>query len=116
MRKLIKGRKFARETAQRKALIKGLIAELFLHERIKTTRARAKEIKGAAEKFLTKAKKGDLASRRYLLRFLPKEAVKKLVDELAPKYQTRPGGYTRVIKLGPRKSDGADMAIIELVK
>ena len=115
MRKLIKGRKFSRESDQRKALLKGLSAQLFLRGRIKTTEAKAKELKGKAEKFLTRAKKGDLSARRHLLRFLPKRIVKKLVDEIAPKYKDRNGGYTRVIKLGPRKSDGAKIAIIELV-
>lgn len=116
MRKKIRGRKFSRESSQRKALIKGLIAALFLHERIRIIEERAKEIRGSAEKFLTRAKKGDLASRRYLLRFLPEKIVKKLIEEIAPRYESRKGGYTRIIKMGPRKSDGAKMAIIELIK
>ncbi len=116
MRKKKQGRKFSRKRDQRKALMKGLVAELFLHERIKTIEARAKEARRFAEKFLTKAKKGDLAARRYLLRFFPNKIVKKLIDEIAPRYKTRQGGYTRIIKLGMRKSDGAKMVIIELVK
>jgi len=116
MRKLKKGRKFSRKRDQRKALLKNLSAELFLHEKIKTTEAKAKELKRYAEKFVTKAKKGDLSSRRYLLKFFSKSIVKKLIGEIAPRYKERPGGYTRVVKLGPRKSDGAKMAIIELVK
>lgn len=96
--------------------MKNLAASLFLRGKIKTTEAKAKETKSLAEKCISRARKGDLAARRRLLEFLPQNAVKKLVDEIAPRYKERPGGYTRVIKLGPRKSDGAKMAIIELVK
>ena len=116
MRKRKKGRKFGRKRDQRKALLKSLIRSLFLKEKIKTTEAKAKEISPLAEKFITKAKKKDLVSRRYLTSFFSKEVVKKLLDEIAPKYQERQGGYTRIIKLGPRESNGAKMAIIELVK
>lgn len=116
MRKRKKGRKLSRKRDQRKALIKTLLSSLFLKEKIKTTEAKAKEIRPLAEKLITKAKKGDLASRRFLAKFLSKKIVKKLVDELAQGYKDRPGGYTRIIKLGPRKSDGAKMALIELVK
>ena len=116
MRKLKQGRKFSRKSDQRKALIKSLAREIFLRERIKTTEAKAKEIRRFAEKFLTKAKIGNLAARRHLLRFLSQETVKKMIQELAPRYSGRSGGYTRIIKLGPRKSDGAKMAIIELIK
>ena len=116
MKKLKKGRKFSRPRAQRKALIKNLSAELFLREKIKTSETKAKELRSFAEKSISRARKGDLASRRHLLRFFSKDIVKKLIDEIAPKYKERPGGYTRIIKLGPRKSDGAKMAIIELVK
>ncbi|MBI2042077.1 MAG: 50S ribosomal protein L17 [Candidatus Nealsonbacteria bacterium] len=116
MRKQKKGRKLSRETDQRKALIKALISALFLHEKIKTTEAKAKEISGISEKFITKAKKGDILSRRLLARFFSPQLIKKLIDEIGPRYKERSGGYTRVIKLGPRKSDGARMAIIELVK
>ncbi|MCK4781949.1 50S ribosomal protein L17 [Candidatus Parcubacteria bacterium] len=116
MRKQIKGRKFNRETAQRKALLRALICAVVLEEKVKTTEIKAKEVSGFVEKYITKAKKGDLACRRLLARYLNKGAVKKIVDEIAPKYKGRKGGYTRIIKLGPRKSDGAKMAIIELVK
>jgi large subunit ribosomal protein L17 len=116
MRKLKKGRKFSRKRDQRKALLKELARQLFLREKIKTTEARAKELKRFAEKFVTRAKKADLASRRYLLRFFAKNIVKKLIDEIAPRYKERKGGYTRIIKLSRRKSDGAKMAIIELLK
>lgn len=96
--------------------MKALISALLLHEKIKTTEAKAKEISGMTEKLITRAKKGDLFSRRLLLGFLSPKLAKKIIEEIAPRYKERMGGYTRVIKLGPRKSDGAKMAIIELVK
>jgi len=116
MRKRKRGRKLSRKRDQRKALIKALISALILHERIKTTEAKAKEISGIAEKLITKSKKGDLSSRRSLAGFFSPKLTKKMIEEIAQRYKERPGGYTRVIKLGPRKSDGAKMAIIELVK
>ena len=116
MRKQKKGRKFNRKIAQRKALLKILTGAVVLEEKMKTTEIKAKEISGLVEKYITKAKKGDLACRRLLARYLSKKAVKKIVNEIAPRYKGRKGGYTRIIKLGPRKSDGARMAIIELVK
>ena len=116
MRKRKKGRKFSRTNNQRKALLKGLARALLLNEKITITEAKAKELSGFVEKFITKAKKGDLASRRLLRKFFSAEVVKKLVDEIAPGYKKRSGGYTRIMKLGPRKSDGAKMSIIELVK
>ncbi|MEK7172564.1 MAG: 50S ribosomal protein L17 [Patescibacteria group bacterium] len=109
-------RKFSRTRDQRKALLVGLAYNFFLKGKIKTTQAKAKETRRLVERLLTQAKKGDLASRRILLRYLPPVLVKKVVEEIAPLYQTRPGGYTRIIRLGPRKSDSAEMAIIELVK
>lgn len=115
MKKLKQGRKFSREKDQRKALKKSLVRALFLHGKMKTTEAKAKEIAPYSEKMITKAKKGDLAARRDLAKTLSPKLVKKLVEEIAPKYKDRKGGYTRIIKLGPRKSDGAKMAIIELV-
>lgn len=116
MRKRKKGRKFHRKGDQRKALLKTLARTLFLKEKIKTTEAKAKEISPFAEKFITRAKKGNLPSRRILARFFPEKIVKKLVEEIAPRYKERSGGYTRIIKLGRRKSDGAKMTIIELIK
>lgn len=116
MRKLKKGRKLSRKRGQRKALLKLLAAGLFLREKIKTTKAKAKEVSIFAEKCISRAKKGDLASRRILAKYFSKPLVKKLVNEIGPRYKDRKGGYTRIIKLGPRKSDGAKMAIIELVK
>ena len=115
MKKRKKGRKFSRKSDQRKALLKSLARELFLREKIKTTEAKAKELSGFAEKQITKAKKATLASRRLLAKNFSPGVVKKVVEEIAPRYKNRKGGYTRVIKLGPRKSDGAKMAIIEFV-
>ena len=116
MRKRKKGRKLHRKRDPRKALLKGLVGALILHGKIKTTEAKAKEISGIAEKFITKAKSGKIATRRYLARFFPRNIVQKLINEIAPKYKDRPGGYTRIIRLGQRNSDGAKMAIIELIK
>lgn len=116
MRKQKKGRKFHRETGQRKALLKGLARALILKEKIETTEAKAKELSSFVEKKITKAKKGDLAARRQLRKTFSNQVVKKLVEEIAPLYKKRPGGYTRIVKLGVRKSDSAKMAIIELVK
>ena len=116
MRKRKKGRRLSRGSDQRKALFKSLARELFLKEKIKTTQARAKEISRFVEKQISRAKVGDLSSRKLLTENFAPEIVKKLVNEIAPKYKERKGGYTRIIKLGPRKSDGARIAIIELVK
>ncbi|GAI30208.1 unnamed protein product [marine sediment metagenome] len=116
MRKLKKGRKLSRKRDQRKALLKSLARTLILNEKIKTTEKKAKEASKLVEKSITRAKKRNLASRRLLAKQFSPKIVKKLVDEIAPKYKERKGGYTRIIKLGPRKSDGAKMVIIELVK
>jgi len=116
MRKRNKGRKFGREKAQRKALLRSIANTLFLHGKIKTTEAKAKEAKMIIEKMITKAKKGGLVNNRLLARDLSPKIVKKLVDEIAPQYKERKGGYTRIIRLGQRQIDGAEMVIIELVK
>ena len=116
MRKLNKGRKLSRKKGPRKALLKSLANNFFLHEKIKTTEAKAKELRPRVEKMITRAKEGTIANRRVLSSGLDKKIVKKLVDEIAPKYKERNGGYTRIMKLGRRNSDGARMAIIELVK
>jgi len=122
MRKRKKGRKLSRERNQRRALLKSLASALLLNEKIKTNEAKAKEVSSLVEKFITQAKKGNLTSRRLLAKSLgggrvaSKKIVKKLVEEIGPRYKERKGGYTRIIKLGPRKSNGAKMAIIELVK
>jgi len=115
MKKLKKGRKFGRKRNQRKALMNSLARGLFLHGKMKTTEAKAKEVSIFAEKCITRAKKGDLAANRILAGYFSKTLVKKLITEIGPKYKERKGGYTRIIKLAPRKSDGARMSIIELV-
>jgi len=116
MKKGRQGRKLSRKTDQRKALLRGLANSLFLKEKIKTTEAKAKFMAPFAEKQITLAKSGILASRRLLAKKFSIEIIKKLFNEIAPRYKERKGGYTRIIKLGPRKSDGAKMVIIELVK
>jgi len=100
----------------REALLKSLAYSLLTHGRINTTEAKAKELRGFAEKIITYAKAGGLSKRRLVAGILPKQAVKKLFEEIAPGFKDRRGGYTRIIRLGVRKSDGANMAIIELVK
>ncbi len=115
MEKRKKGRKLSRKRNQRRALLKTVVSALFLREKIKTTEAKAKEVSGFAEKSITRAKISDLSSRRLLARYFSPKIVKKLINEIGPKYKERKGGYTRIIKLGPRKSDGAKMAIIEFV-
>jgi len=109
------GRKLGRKRDQRKALIKSLLNNLVLHEKIKTTEAKAKEIRPKIEKLITRAKKNDLSSRRYLAKYLKDRNAKKLISKIAPKYNNRPGGYTRIIKLGFRKGDASQMANIEFV-
>lgn len=116
MRKKKKGRKLHRKKDQRRLLKKSLIFSLIDKEKIETTLAKAKEISSLAERYITRAKKGDLSSRRFLLRYLPKKSVDKLFNEIAPRYKDRSGGYTRILKKGRRKSDGAQIAIVELVK
>ena len=116
MRKRKKGRKLSRSSDQRKALRKSLMSEFFLHGKIKTTQAKAKEVQPMIEKFITIAKKGGLTQKRQLRKILSVKIVKKIVDETATQFKERKGGYTRIIKKGPRKSDGAKIAMIELVK
>lgn len=112
----VAGRKLSRYKDQRKALLRGLTVDLIRHERITTTLAKAKETRIIAEKLITHGKKGSLHHRRVALSQVPnKAAVAKVFDELGPRYAERPGGYTRIVKLGPRQGDGASMAVIELV-
>lgn len=108
-------RRFGRKHDQRKALIKGLAQALILEGRIKTTLAKAKSLRPFVEKKITKAKRKDLSTRRYLLKFFAPKVVKKLIDVYGRRYLERQGGYTRIIKLPPRERDGADMALIEFV-
>ncbi len=110
-------RKLGRPTAHRIAMLRGLTTFLLENGRLETTVTRAKEVKSLADKMITLGKKNTLASRRQALAFITKEGVvKKLFDEIAPSYADRNGGYTRVLHIGPRRGDGAEMAIIELVK
>ena len=116
MRKLNKGRKFSRKIGPRKALLRVLVNNFLLNEKIKTTEAKAKELRSIAEKMITRAKDASLANRRLLASSLTPKLTKKIIEEIAPQYKDRQGGYTRIMKLGPRNSDGAKMVIIELVK
>lgn len=115
MRHQKKGRKFGRTRNQRKALFNSLLRSLIKNEKIKTTEAKAKELRPLAEKIISRSRRGNLADRRYARRYLTESAVKKLFDEIGPKYKERPGGYIRLSKLPPRKSDGSKMSIIEFV-
>lgn len=113
-RKSIK--KLGRPTAQRKTLLQNLAASLVLHEKIRTTEAKAKALRSVVEKAITTGKKPTLTARRKLLSlFYTEHPVNKIFEVLGPRYATRPGGYTRIVKLGSRKNDGADMVRIELV-
>ena len=109
--------KLSRSSAHRKSLLMNLSKEIIEHERIKTTEAKAKAVKPEIEKLITLAKRGDLHARRQALSALSQDkfAVYKLFEEVAPRYADRPGGYTRILKLGPRRSDSTEMVFIELV-
>ena len=108
--------KLGRTASHRKAMLSNMMTSLFANERITTTQIRAKALGRTAEKVITFAKKGDVHARRQVLRVIAdKQIVSKLFDELGPRYKSRNGGYTRVVKLGPRRGDGAFMSIIELV-
>jgi large subunit ribosomal protein L17 len=116
MRHQKRGRKLGRDSAHRKSLYANLTAELIQHGRIRTTLAKAKEVRPVAEQMITLGKRGDLHARRQAVSFLrQKPVVKSLFEDVAPRYAERPGGYTRIIKLGPRLGDAAEMAYIELV-
>ena len=117
MRHLRSGRKFGRPTNQRVALYRALVAALFMNGRITTTEAKAKAIRPTAEKLITLARQPSVHHRRLAIADLPhKPAVERLFDEIGPKMKSRPGGYTRIVKLGVRFGDAAPMAIIELVE
>ncbi|HTW12016.1 MAG TPA: 50S ribosomal protein L17 [Solirubrobacteraceae bacterium] len=107
----------SRDSAHRKALLMNLSKEVIQHERIETTEAKAKAVKPELEKLITLAKRGDLHARRQALSALGQDkfTVHKLFDEVAPRYSARPGGYTRILKLGPRRSDATEMVLLELV-
>jgi len=115
-------RKLGRTTDQRMALLRNLSADLIIHERVETTLAKAKELRSTSEKMITLGKRGDLHARRQAAAFLynkvaneNENVVQKLFDDVAKRYEERQGGYTRILKLGQRRGDGAEMAIIELV-
>jgi large subunit ribosomal protein L17 len=117
MGRKISGRKLARSSGYRKALNRNLVTDLLNYEKITTTEAKAKRVRGLAEKMVTLGKEGSLHSRRQALTFIfSKEVTDKLFDELAARYAERSGGYTRMTKLGPRQGDGAEMVQLELVK
>mgnify|MGYP002641863649 CR=1 FL=1 len=116
MRHNVKGRKLNRTASHRKMMYRNMITSLFKHERITTTVPKAKEVRIVAEKMITFAKKGDLHSRRMAARKVMEPAVlQKLFDDIGPRYSERAGGYTRIMRLGPRKGDNAELAILELV-
>ena len=109
-------RKLGRTTAQRQAMLRGLVTYLLENGQVETTVTRAKEVRSIAEKMITLGKKNTLANHRAALAYITKEAVvTKLFSEISPKYVERNGGYTQIFKLGPRKGDGAEMAIIRLI-
>lgn len=116
MKHLKKSRIFGRTTKKRFSLIRGLGESLIEHEKLTTTEAKAKSLRPFVEKIITRGKKNDLATVKYLNSFLSKQTAKKVSGVLSPRYQSQPGGYTRIIKTAPRKSDGSPMAIIEFVK
>lgn len=109
-------RKLGRASDHRKAMLRAMVTFLLENGKIETTVTRAKEVRAVAEKMITLGKQGDLHSKRQVLSYVTKESVaKKLFDEIAPKYADLNGGYTKIIKIGPRRGDAAEMAIIQLV-
>ena len=111
-----KGKRLGGDAAHQKAILSNLAEALIWDERITTTLTKAKVLRPYVEKIITKARRGDLHARRLVLKDLTDlEVVTKLFDEVAPRYSRRPGGYTRIVKLGPRRGDNAEMAVIELV-
>ena len=117
MRHLKKGKKFNRDKEHREAMFSNMMTSLFRHERIKTTTPKAKELRRFCEKMITRAKENTLHNKRIVMRRIKdRDVVTKLFDEIAPRYKNINGGYTRVVKMGKRFGDGAEMAIIELVE
>jgi large subunit ribosomal protein L17 len=116
MRHQVRGRKLGRTPAHRKALFRNQLSSLVREERIRTTLEKAKELRPLAEKVVTQGRRDTLHARRQVNRLISdRELVKKLFEEIAPRFHERPGGYTRIIKLGPRRGDGAEMAYLEFV-
>ena len=117
MRHRKKGRQLSRTRSHRKATLRNLATSLFEHERIETTTAKAKELRPYAERLITLARRGDVHSRRLAAaKIQDRQVLGKLFDDIAPRYAERPGGYTRILKLGNRKGDAAEMSLIELVR
>jgi large subunit ribosomal protein L17 len=124
MRHRVFGYKLSRSKDERTALRRNLVKQLFTHERIRTTRAKANAVRGQAERLITLAKRGNAAGDAQMVharrlaaaRLSDAGTVKKLFDDIAPRFQERPGGYTRIVKLGPRMGDAAEMVILELVE
>ena len=124
MRHKVAGKKLSRGKDERKALRRLMVNQLFTHERIRTTRAKAQAIRGQAERLITLAKKGNSAGDAQMVharrlaaaRMDSPDLVKKLFDDIAPRFEDRPGGYTRILKLGPRKGDSSEMVLIELIE
>lgn len=109
-------RKLGRNSSNRKALFRSILSSFFKHERIETTVTKAKEVSKHTAKLITLAKRGDLHARRLVMaELVDEEATRKLFNEIAPKYADRQGGFTRIYKVGPRRGDAAEMAIIELI-
>jgi large subunit ribosomal protein L17 len=112
-----KGRKLSRTSTHRRALLRNLATSLFRHERVETTTIKAKELRPYAERLITLARRGDIHARRIAGRKIQdRDVLGKLFDDIAPRYAARPGGYTRILKLGNRKGDAAEMSLIELVR
>lgn len=116
MRHLNKVKKLDRSSSARKALLKSMTGALVNSEKIITTKAKGRALAPHMERLITRAKKKDLAAERYLLRFVPASSVKKLISEIAPRYQDRNGGYTRLTKIGRRLHDKAELVVVELIK
>ncbi len=116
MRKNVFGRRFKRDSNERKSLFKSLMTSLVLDEKIQTTEAKAKSIKGHIEKLVTKAKKREGEAKRFLSAHLMPAAVDKVINRIAPQFKNRPGGYTRIVRLGNRVSDSASMVVMEWVE
>jgi len=116
MRHRKKGRTLSRTASHKKATMRNMATSLFRHERIETTTAKAKELRPFAERLITLAKRGDLHARRLAGRLIAdRQVLGKLFDDIGPRFTERPGGYTRILKLGTRRGDAAEMALIELV-
>ena len=116
MRHRKKGRQLSRTAAHRKAMLRNMAASLFRHEKVETTAAKAKELRPYAERLITLARRGDLHARRQVERYIKdREVTGRLFSEIGPRFASRPGGYTRILKLGHRQGDGAELARIELL-